>query len=98
MKKTIELIVRGYGEIAKNVGAVLLILSAFLGLAFLIGYPLWFIATNYPDLYTDIVVIAAGGALLLAAVLGLKRLYREKGFQGIGGSIRRIGKILFFIY
>lgn len=61
-------VLRGYREIGRRAGIVVVLVAASAALGGLITLPLWLFATAAPRLFTAVVIAAAGSGITAAAV------------------------------
>ncbi|MBN2508765.1 MAG: hypothetical protein JXB03_00765 [Spirochaetales bacterium] len=88
MKKAVQSILKGYIHFFKTSTSFLLVLLFFLALAVAAGYPMWFLATKEPAVYTAFALSFL--ALLLLSSLGmrLKGITDRDGTAGLFTAIR----------
>lgn len=102
MKQTAIAILRGYSSFLKNASSFTGVLLFFLLLACLVGYPMWYLATEHSWAYT----LGALGILIFLGIvsfaLRLRRIHSQKGIKGIreaiGGFCIKTGKTLFVVF
>jgi hypothetical protein len=73
-------VLRGYARALRSLGEVLAVFAGMAGIAFVVVFPLWWLAVNRRQLYTALV---AGAGLVAAGILVLRR-FRSRHRSGPG--------------
>ncbi len=94
----------GYEGILRSAAHTLLFLLIILGLSLAITLPLWYLALNFRDAFTAVMLLLLGGYLLIALTnrirgqLGSSDTPGPKRLRNLGEKIARVLGVAAFIY